>query len=105
MSHESVELVLYMENTWGVYWGRLAPVCRNLARKWDRGVFDLDRGIRGMRYAVDASAREYHLEHGSHWGKWFQLFSVSDRDAAAEWLARGFVDDIRSGERWWDEVK
>lgn len=95
--HEARELELTITNDSAWYHGRYLPACRMLAKHYRRGTFDRERGIRGMRYAVDAGARQYNLEHGSMSTKWSDLFPVSARNAVAETLVDQFLAELREG--------
>ena len=92
---EAVELELYLMNDSAVYHAYYLPVAKNLQRKWLKGVYDLDLGIKGMRHAVDAAARDYNREHGSMTTAWYQVFSVSDRNRVAETLCLALVAEWR----------
>jgi hypothetical protein len=95
--HEARELELYLMNDYNVYAAYYLPACRMLAKHHKRGTFDRERGIRGMRYAVDAAAKQYNLEHGSMSTKWSDLFPRGTRDAVAAELVDQFLAELREG--------
>jgi hypothetical protein len=95
--HEAVELELYMMTEWGAYSAYYLPAVRNLARHWRADRFNLDLGIKGMRHAVDAAAKQYNREHGTMTTAWHDLFPVSTRDRVAESLVRDVVAEFKEG--------
>ena len=94
---EARELDLYMMNDSAIYHAYYLPVALNLQKKWQKGEYDKDLGIKGMRRAVDAAAKQYNREHGSMSTPWHKLFSVGDRDAVAENLVDNLVAEWRLG--------
>ena len=100
-SHEAVELLLYVENDRAVHDAYLIPALRNLTRHYRADRFHRELGIKGMRRAVDAAAKDYNLRHGSMSTPWHELFSKSDRDKVAEYLVDDFLDRTRSGDEFW----
>jgi hypothetical protein len=101
-SHEARELELYLWNDNGCYKAYLLPACRVLAKRKDRGDFDYERGLRRMRSAVDASAKQYNLEHGSMTTRWSDLFPKGDRDRVSAVLLDHFLAELRLGNRFWE---
>jgi hypothetical protein len=101
-SHAAVELQLYLENDYGTHKAYLVPACRNLAKHHAAGRFNRELGLRSMRRAVDAGARQYNLEHGSMSTPWHEVFTRGDRDRVAEVLLDNFLDGVRNDDRWWD---
>lgn len=104
-SHEAVELQLHMESDRDAYRAYYLPANRNLYRHYKAGRFDRERGIRGMRYAVDAAAKSYHRQHGSPWESWSSVFQKADRDRVAEYFVDVFLDAVRCDDLFWVEVK
>jgi hypothetical protein len=95
--HEARELELWMMNDGAIYRAYLEPMYKNLERKWRKGTYDLTLGIKGMRHAVDAAAKQYHREHGTMSDKWSDIFTVSDRNRVAEVLCLRLVAELRAG--------
>ena len=98
VNHEAVELELYIMNDYGTYSAYFLPVMRNLARHWRNDAFNLDLGIKGMRHAVDAAAKNYHREYGTMSDRWSDIFTVDTRNVVAEELARQAVDEFKAGQ-------
>ena len=99
--YEIRELGLYIENDEGIYRNYLIPVAKNLAKKYDRGVFVYDLAVVGFSHVVTAAAKNYRREHGSPSEAWFRMFPKPARDILAMDLAAEFLNSIRSGDRWW----
>lgn len=97
VDHEAVELELYLMNDYNVYSAYYLPAVRNLARHWRADRFNLDLGIKGMRHAVDATAKQYNREHGTMSTAWYELFTVPTRDRVAESLVRDVVAEFKEG--------
>ena len=98
MSYEADELELYLVNTEACYRAWLLPAYQNLERKWKRGVFDRDLGIKLLaQYTLVSAAKQYHLEHGSMSTKWSTVFPPSVRVEAAESLLDGFLAEVKIG--------
>lgn len=100
-SHEATELELFIVNDYAVYRAYLVPTARRLARIYDRGEFIRERGLKAMRRVCDEAARMYHLEHGSPWTPWYEVFPKGDRDRVAEVLLDGFLEARRTSEPYW----
>jgi len=96
-SPASVELELWLMNDYGAYAAYYLPRARSLAKHWRNNDFDLDLGIKLMRYCANDAAKQYNTEHGSMSVKWSDVFSVKDRDQLAESLARSLVDEFKLG--------
>lgn len=59
---ESRELFLYATNDGDIYRAYIVPTVRNLAKKYNKGVFDADKAIDAFWYAADAAAKKYCKE-------------------------------------------
>lgn len=101
LSIEGRELALYMENEESIY-RHCQDIEANLAKFVAKGTYMLEGGIKAYRYAVDAAAKRYNLEHGSMGSKWSDVFSRSDRDKVAELFALNFIGIARRPELWGD---
>lgn len=101
-SHEAVELTLYLTNDADCWQGYYLPVCRRLARFYDRGEFEFEKATRVMLRAVNEGARQYHREHGTMSDPWYGLFPKGDRDRVAAHLVDYFLSELRIGNRFWE---
>lgn len=82
--HAATELKLFAENDSQLYHQRYLPVVRNLQQHRERGNYDHEQAVKGMRHFVDAAAKKYDRQYGS--GNWADVFSVPTREAVARWL-------------------
>ena len=98
MTHEAIELELYINNTSGVYFGYLVPTLKNLSKHWVKGDFSKDLALKSLMRVANSAAKDYTLGHGSMTDSWRKLFSVSDRERVAEALFDSYIDEIKSGE-------
>lgn len=64
MSHEAVELQLYIDNDRPLYRQKEA-IRTNLTKHYCRGQFDNAKAAKGFSYVTDAGARKYTKEFGS----------------------------------------
>lgn len=61
----STELILWMDNTQEVYNNKQAWV-KNYSRKIQKGIFNIEDGIKGMKYLVKNTLDSYNKEFGSN---------------------------------------
>ena len=99
----AMELVLLADNDYQIYRSRVEPITKNLERKIARGIFKKELAIKLVKYLMDEVAEKYAIHYGSgdhtphdqhncilyncFRGKWFELFTPSDRRlASAIWV-------------------
>ena len=99
--YEVRELALYIENDEGTYRNYLIPVAKNLAKKYDKGIFVYELAVKGFGHVTTAAAKNYRREQGSPSEAWFKMFPKPARDAIAATLTDEFLASIRCGDRWW----
>lgn len=61
----STELILWMDNTQELYNNKQAWV-KNYSRKIQKGIFNIEDGIKGMKYLVKNTLDSYNKEFGSN---------------------------------------
>jgi len=91
--NEIRELELFTENDSDINRQRLASIYKNLSRKKYRGVYDHDKAVKGMRYAVDDANKKYAKEYATS----DFTFSTTTRNAVAEKLVNNFESDFDAG--------
>jgi len=100
--HEITELDLYIENTRAVARAYYFPTLRMIARHYDRGQGDYEKGIKAIsRFTVLPAARQYLLEHGSMTDSVRDIFPKAMRDIVATGLMERFLDSYREADRFW----
>lgn len=87
------ELVLYTVNTSHIYKSSIIPICNNLARKLNKGVFDKSKAIKAFYHVAVFATKEYFREFGGA-DKWYQLANVDTRTAAAAELLDYYMEYI-----------
>jgi len=90
---ESRELELYIDNTEHLH----SAIVKLVTGKWSKGVFDLDKGIKGAMYTVNRGAKEYCREFGCFNDSWNKMFTMKDRELCAESLVRGIIEECKIG--------
>ena len=92
-SDESRELGLYADNERNIYFGYIIPACKNLARKYKKGVFDPVLAIDAFYPAACAAAKQYckefaRIEDAPN------VFDVTARYTAAAYLLKCHMENI-----------
>jgi len=77
------EIELYADNDSQLYYQRRKPILINLAKKYKKGTFDIDKAAKLWRYYIDAAMQKYNKEFGSRGDKWSDLLSIHDRNLLA----------------------
>lgn len=90
------ELVLYAETNDGRAWNELG---RHLSKFHRQGRWDRNLAMRSVSRFVDDQAKAYASEYGQP-GDWNQIFSVRDRQMAAEEILDGFESEFEIGNYW-----
>ena len=86
------ELFLLAENTEILYNRYFFPRGENLQKKIRKGVFDRELAIKALTADMAEVAKYYHKRWGGG-ARWFDVFSVADRvAAAAEYLDSHIYD-------------
>ena len=97
-THEATELYLHASNDQGCYRAWLLPAYQNLERKWRKGTFNYDLGLKLLtRYTLPAIAKNYRLEFGSMTDSWARMFPPAVREEVAEALLEVLVCELRIG--------
>jgi hypothetical protein len=73
------EIELYADNDSQLYYQSRKPILVNLARKYKKGTFDIDKAAKLWRYYIDAALKKYNKEFGSRGDKWYELLDTHDR--------------------------
>jgi hypothetical protein len=77
------EIELYADNDSQLYYQSRKPILVNLARKYKKGTFDIDKAAKLWRYYIDAALKKYNKEFGSRGDKWYELLDTHDRQLLA----------------------
>jgi hypothetical protein len=77
------EIELFADNDSQLYFQSRKPILANLARKYKKGTYDIDKAAKLWRYYVEAAMKKYNKEFGSRSDKWFDLLDTHDRNLLA----------------------
>jgi len=99
VTHESDDLALFGINDRNVYFKMFVPNCANIARKANKGTYNADLAHKAFYNVACYAAQRYCAEFG---GVWFKIFSVSDREAAADYFMDNFIDHYTSNDYFWN---
>jgi len=76
------ELVLWAQNTSELY-GQYLSICKNLQRKYNKGIYDETLACKLWGYMADSAAKHYAKEFYPASAQWHKVFSMETRRAAA----------------------
>lgn len=89
-SAEARELYLFADNDGGIWESHIVPITKNLAKKFEKGIYSPEEAVKAYYYAMTEAAARYNREFG-------YSFSVTDRWTAAvdmETEKREYVAEI-----------
>lgn len=90
------EIELYAENNPQLYYSRTLPILKNLAKKYVKGTFDVNKSAKLWQYYVEDAMKRYHKDFGGT-GSWSKLLTVEDRKTLARELAETTLDNFQHG--------
>lgn len=94
----ATELYFHAAHNYSVHNAYMLPAFRNLQKKYKKGQFTYDKGIKLLRtYTLVLVAKDYHKEHGSMSQPWHELFSASDRASVAEVILDELIAEFQVG--------
>lgn len=89
------ELVLYIENDGTLYDRQMAPIQKNLSKKFKKGIYDHEKAKKLWYYLTTSGAKQYGEEHGTKNG--LAMFSPDTRRAAAAEMADSWHSEMEAG--------
>lgn len=94
---ESRELALYADNSSAIYFQYIVPICKNLAKKYSKGVFDKEKAVIAFYPAACAAAIRYckefaNVKDAPH------IFDVTARYTAAADLLGYYMENIEKND-------
>lgn len=97
-SHEATELYFHATSDAACYRAWILPAYQNLERKWRKGQFEFDLGLKLLtRYTLVSIAKNYRLEHGSMTDNWARMFPPPVREEVAETLLSELINELKLG--------
>lgn len=91
------EIQLFADNDYQLYESQRLPILKNLAKKYQKGTFNIDRAADLWKYYVDNALKKYHKLYGSPRGNWYDLLSMQDRKRLAYDYAAETLLEFNSG--------
>jgi hypothetical protein len=91
------EIENYAENNPQLYYSRTLPILKNLAKKYVKGTFDVNKSAKLWQYYVEDAMKRYHKDFGGS-KSWSNLLSVPDRKTLAKELAETTLDNFQNGD-------
>lgn len=83
----SKELVLHADNNSHLHRTSHQPIMANLKKKVEKGTYNHAKAKTLWKYHADRAAHSYAKEHGDGHTPWHKMFSVADRNRAANHFA------------------
>jgi hypothetical protein len=77
------EIELYADNDSQLYYQRRRPILVNLAKKYKKGIYEIDKAAKLWKYYIEAAMQKYNKEFGSRGDKWSDLLDTHDRNLLA----------------------
>ena len=96
-STEARELTLYATNTGDLYRAYIIPVVRNLAKKYNKGIFNADRAIDAF-YPIATTAAQMYCKEFARVEDAPRIFSVTDRFTTAADMLDYYMENIEKGD-------
>lgn len=95
MTHEAMELKLYIENDADLYRQQMEPIQRNLSKKHKKGTYNHELAPKLWKYLADNGAKKYTKEFDS--APSFGCFVPAVRKEVAQALADGYRVELEAG--------
>ena len=98
LSISAKELYFYAKHDYSACKAWMIPAFRNFQRKYKKGQFTYDKGIKLLQtYALVSVAKDYHRRYGSMSQPWHELFPISDRASVAELILDELIAEFQVG--------
>lgn len=91
------ELLLFINNDYGLYRSHHVPIIKNLLRKMRKGVFDAEKAVKLFMYLTEAGAKKYGRASGWSGSGIPAFFTKATREAAARELRDEFLAENELG--------
>ena len=92
-TEESRELFFYIYSTGRLYKRTTTPIILNLAKKYEKGIFETEKALKSFYNLACEGAREYAREF-AHVEEVNKIFSVADKKATANQLLEYYWENI-----------
>jgi len=96
MSDEARELELFAENDAQLYRQSGVPIMKNLSKKFKKGTYDPELGVKLWKYHADSAAKAYSQEHSSG-DDWKTMFNPAVRMEMARSMEASWRSEMEAG--------
>lgn len=88
------DITLYIENNGDLYRERIIPICKSMARKKYRKVYDDKKAMAAWYNVAVWGLKRYHKYIYDGPGHWYDILTTSERRQVADELQAFYADDI-----------
>ena len=96
MSDAARELELFAENDGDLYQRSGVPIMKNLSKKFKRGTYDPELGVKLWKYHADRAAKAYSEQHSTG-DDWKTMFTPRDRMEMAKSMEDSWRSEMEAG--------
>jgi hypothetical protein len=96
MSDAARELELFAENDGDLYQRSAVPIMKNLSKKFKKGTYDPELGVKLWKYHADRAAKAYSEQHSTG-DDWKTMFTPRDRMEMAKSMEDSWRSEMEAG--------
>ena len=96
MSDAARELELFAENDGDLYQRSAVPIMKNLSKKFKRGTYNPELGVKLWKYHADRAAKAYSEQHSTG-DDWKTMFTPRDRMEMAKSMEDSWRSEMEAG--------
>ena len=96
MSDAARELELFAENDSDLYQRSGVPIMKNLSKKFKKGTYDPELGVKLWKYHADRAAKAYSEQHSTG-DDWKTMFTPKDRMEMAKSMEDSWRSEMEAG--------
>jgi hypothetical protein len=96
MSDAARELELFAENDDDLYQRSAVPIMKNLSKKFKKGTYDPELGVKLWKYHADRAAKAYSEQHSTG-DDWKTMFTPRDRMEMAKSMEDSWRSEMEAG--------
>jgi len=96
MSDEARELELFADNDGQLYRQSGVPIMKNLSKKFKKGTYDPELGVKLWKYHADSAAKAYSQEHSTG-DDWKTMFTPAVRMEMARSMEASWRSEMEAG--------
>jgi len=96
MSDAARELELFAENDSDLYQRSAVPIMKNLSKKFKKGTYNPELGVKLWKYHADRAAKAYSKQHSTG-DDWKTMFTPKDRMEIAKSMEDSWRSEMEAG--------